>query len=63
MLWYGKQMVARAIYLPAIIAAQVAPYALSKAPGDLVSGLLGFALTETVLGELYLSAAHSSGHG
>ena len=52
MIWYGKQLVARATYLPAIVAAQVAPYALSETPGDLVSSLLGFALTDTLLGAL-----------
>jgi hypothetical protein len=65
MIWYGKQLVARATYLPAIVAAQVAPYALSKTPGDLVSSLLGFALTDTLLGALppFVGLAMVSGDG
>ena len=60
MIWYGKQLVARAIYLPTSVASLVAPYALLKAPGELVYSLLGFALTHTLLGEQSFTLATTS---
>lgn len=50
MVWFGKQTLIYAIYLPATLAAMVAPYALTTGRGmDLPTTLLGTSLAQSAL--------------
>lgn len=50
MVWFGKQSLIYAIYLPVMLAAMVAPYALAIGRGmDLPTTLLGTSLAQSAL--------------
>ena len=50
MVWFGKQSLVYAIYLPATLAAMVAPYAVAIGRGmDIPTTLLGTSLAQSLL--------------